>query len=69
MMDVDDGYILWTGIWKGVPLVALPHPISYLVFQHSEIPKVRGYVTMSISFGNIGNSSTSRYCQDDRFAA
>lgn len=19
MMDIDDGYILWTGIWKGMP--------------------------------------------------
>ena len=27
MMDVDDGYILWTGIWKGVPLVARTRPI------------------------------------------
>ena len=21
MMDIDDGYILWTGIWKGASLI------------------------------------------------
>lgn len=25
MMDVDDGYVLWTGIWKGMLKSAQPH--------------------------------------------
>jgi hypothetical protein len=28
MMDIDDGYILWTGIWKGESLLSFPHLYS-----------------------------------------
>lgn len=27
-MDIDDGYILWTGIWKGMSLPSPRHPYS-----------------------------------------
>lgn len=43
MMDIDDGYILWTGIWKGAlyqyfESLAFANHVIYL--QRSEILKV-----------------------------
>jgi hypothetical protein len=42
MMDIDDGYILWTGIWKGKGIIGLPlvYAISYFISQLLGIRKV-----------------------------
>jgi len=43
MMDIDDGYILWTGIWKGafsLFFAGLELDVDAASFQRSGIPKV-----------------------------
>ena len=40
MMDIDDGYILWTGIWKGTYLSS-PFYTSLTLAQRLAIPKAR----------------------------
>ena len=42
MMDMDDGYILWTGIWKGqCEWLNIPGQISNILNQRLVIRKVR----------------------------
>ena len=42
MMDMDDGYILWTGIWKGEHgWLNAPGQVSNIPNQRSVIRKVR----------------------------
>jgi hypothetical protein len=40
MMDVDDGYILWTGIWKGTsPFTSRDHFIQALFYSLGEFKR------------------------------
>ena len=52
-MDVDDGYILWTGIWKG-DVVVFSHTVfmtEILCSQLWGIPKVSlGQIIADLSF-------------------
>ena len=43
MMDIDDGYVLWTGIWKGLCFLNRTEAsrLTHVFSQHSEIRKVR----------------------------
>jgi hypothetical protein len=48
MMDIDDGYILWTGIWKGKVTLSVGRThinadFHLLKKKPSEIPKVSIY--------------------------
>ncbi|TRM57049.1 transcription regulator HTH, apses-type DNA-binding domain-containing protein, partial [Schizophyllum amplum] len=41
MMDIDDGYVLWTGIWKGLSLFPCPSSdIVKMVDSHPELASV-----------------------------
>lgn len=42
MMDVDDGYVLWTGIWKGTSMLCAP--LQGSVFHVA----IRGIVSPSL---------------------
>ena len=71
MMDIDDGYILWTGIWKG----KLPERVAYMLLE-------RARITLQLALGNakgklipsvnvcrsIHLSPYSRYREDARVA-
>lgn len=43
MLDMDDGYVLWTGIWKGMygAIIYSLHRLCQLRLQHWAILKVR----------------------------
>ena len=65
MMDIDDGYILWTGIWKGA---SLPRPRH----ARSSPPPSPRQLQGSVSPPNVPSpylALFSRHCQDDRFPA
>ena len=69
MMDIDDGYILWTGIWKGEgwKLVTL-HPPLILAFSTTKL-----LVILKVCFRHRSYLGTptdlcpgaSGYCQND----
>jgi hypothetical protein len=60
MMDTDDGYVLWTAIWKGMFVLAcMNSPISPVAhLQHLETPKVHAFPTTSLLFLNDSGGPT-----------
>ena len=63
MMDIDDGYILWTGIWKGEEwrLVILHHLLMFTVY-HKALGHSKGMLPPPALLGNTHLFPwTSRY--------
>jgi hypothetical protein len=69
MMDVDDGYILWTGIWKGtLPLTPRNHFMhGSLVF--TALGNSKGLPHSNSHCGTLAYSMLSRHSEDDRVSA
>ncbi len=54
-MDVDDGYILWTGIWKGtLPLNLRDYFMHDGLMSHSP-RKFKRFTSSKLTLGNIGS--------------
>jgi hypothetical protein len=70
-MDVDDGYILWTGIWKGNSLFILwddsMHDSVIALLHFAALGNSKGSPSSGSDYGTwLTYRMLSRHSQDDR---
>lgn len=69
MMDIDDGYILWTGIWKGASPFVCPAWRRAVLTAVAALGNSKGVSQVVLALGAGCSRCPSGHRENDRFAA